>query len=121
MNHDSREAADRIGRDGTLMVWGYRPDIFAYTRMKAGTRFLDSQPLTGVLADRHLTNAEVIAPEWAAQNRKELSRTTPTWIVDGLGPYNPTLAISNYPDLKEWLTGYREVGRTRGTIIYRRK
>jgi hypothetical protein len=121
MNHDSREAADRIGRDGTLMVWGYRPDIFAYARMQAGTRFLDSQPLSGVLADRHLTNAEVIAPEWAAENRKELSKTTPTCIVDGLGLYNPSLSISNYPDLQEWLAGYREVARTQGTIIYRRK
>ena len=121
LNQDSRDAADRIGREGTLMVWGYRPDIFAYTRMKAGTRFLDSQPLTGVLADRHLTNSQVIAPGLAAENRKELSRTTPTWIVDGLGLYNPTLAISNYPDLREWLAGYREIARTRGSIIYRRK
>ncbi len=121
MNQDSRAAADRLGHEGTLLEWGYRPDIFAYTRMQAGTRFLDSQPLTGVLADRHLTNSEVIAPEWAAENRRELLGTTPGWIVDGLGPYNPALAISNYPDLREWLDGYREVGRTRGAIIYRRK
>jgi hypothetical protein len=119
MNQDSRAAADRIGSDGTLMVWGYRPDIFAYTRMRAGTRFLDSQPLTGVLADRHLTNSEVIAPELAAENRRELSKMTPAWIVDGLAPFNPTLAISNYPDLRNWLAQYREVARTRGTIIYR--
>ena len=121
MNQDSRAAADRIGQDGTLLEWGYRPDIFAYTRMRAGTRFLDSQPLTGVLADRHLTNSEAIAPEWAAENRRELLRSAPDWIVDGLGPYNPALAISNYADLKDWLAEYREVGRTRGTIIYRRK
>ena len=121
MNQDSRAAADRIGREGTLLVWGYRPDIFAYTRMQAGSRFLDSQPLTGVLADRHLTNSQVMAPEWAAENRKELLRTHPTWIVDGLGPYNRELAISNYPDLKNWLEEYREVGRTAGTIIYKRK
>jgi hypothetical protein len=121
MNQDSREAADLIGHDGTLLVWGYRPDIFAYTRMNAGTRFLDSQPLTGVLADRHLTNSEVIAPEWAAENRRELAGTQPDWIVDGLAAYNPALAISNYADLKGWLAGYREVGRTRGNIIYKRK
>ena len=120
MNQDSRSAADRIGHEGTLLVWGYRPDIFAYTRMQAGTRFLDSQPLTGVLADRHLTNSDVIAPEWAAENRKELSKTAPDWIVDGLAPYNPALGISNYPDLSDWLAGYQEVGRTRGTIIYKR-
>lgn len=121
LNEDSRAAADRVGHDGTLLVWGYRPDIFAYTRMVAGTRFLDSQPLTGVLADRHLTNSEAIAPEWAAENRRELVRTQPSWIVDGLGPLNPRLAISNYPDLEDWLSSYREVGRTRFTVIYQRK
>jgi hypothetical protein len=121
MNQDSRAAADRIDREGTLLVWGYRPDIFAYTRMPAGSRFLDSQPLTGVLADRHLTSSDVAAPELAARNRQELIQTRPTWIVDGLGPLNPALAITNYPDLREWLAGYQEVGRTRYTVIYRRK
>ncbi len=119
MNQDSRAAADRIGHDGTLLVWGYRPDIFAYTRMPAGTRFLDSQPLTGVLADRHLTNSEAAAPELAAANRRELVGTQPTWIVDGLAPFNPKLAITNYPVLREWLANYTEVGRTQFTIIYR--
>jgi hypothetical protein len=121
MNQDSHAAADRIDRQGTLLVWGYRPDIFAYTRMPAGTRFLDSQPLTGVLADRHLSSSDVAAPELAARNRRELIQTRPTWIVDGLGPLNPALAITNYPDLGNWLAGYQEVGRTRYTIIYRLK
>lgn len=121
MNQDSRTAADKIGREGTLLVWGYRPDIFAYTRMGAGTRFLDSQPLTGVLADRHLTNSDVAVPEWAAKNRRELLGTRPAWIVDGLGPFNPNLAIANYPDLREWLSGYAEVSRTAHTVIYKHK
>jgi hypothetical protein len=121
LNQDSRAVADRIGHEGTLLVWGYRPDIFAYTRMPAGSRFLDSQPLTGVLADRHLTDSQGIAPELAAANRRELITTKPTWIVDGLGPLNPALAITNYPDLREWLAGYSEAARTRDSVIYRRK
>jgi hypothetical protein len=121
MNQDSQAAAAKIGPEGTLLVWGYRPDIFAYTRIPAGTRFLDSQPLTGVLADRHLTNSDAAAPAWAAQNRRELTGTQPTWIVDGLGPFNPQLAIANYPDLREWLSGYQQVDRTPGTTIYKRK
>jgi len=121
MNQDSREAAGKIGPQGSLLVWGYRPDIFAYTRMPAGSRFLDSQPLTGVLADRHLTNSEVIAPEWAAQNRRELIGTKPDWIVDGLGPLNHSLAITEYPDLREWLGSYQEVGRTKFSVIYKRR
>jgi hypothetical protein len=134
LNEDSRAAADRILRTGTrpgtppvalraetLLVWGYRPDIFTYTRMRAGSRFLDSQPLTGVLADRHLTSSQAFAPAWAARNRRELIANDPTWIVDGLGPLNPALAITNYPDLSEWLGNYREVGRTRFSIIYKLK
>jgi hypothetical protein len=119
LNEDSKAVSDSIGRSGTLLVWGYRPDIFAYTRMRAGSRFLDSQPLTGVLADRHLTNSQAFAPAWAARNRRELIANDPTWIVDGLGPLNPALAITNYPDLSEWLGNYREVGRTRFSIIYK--
>lgn len=121
LNQDSKTVSDRLGRAGTLLVWGYRPDIFAYTRMPAGSRFLDSQPLTGVLADRHLTSSRPFAPEWAERNRRELIASDPTWIVDGLGPINPALAIKNYPDLSDWLRNYQEVGRTRFSIIYKLK
>jgi hypothetical protein len=121
LNHDSLAASNHIEDVGTLLVWGYRPDIFTYTRMAAGSRFLDSQPLTGVLADRHLTSSEPFAPAWAARNRRELIASDPTWIVDGLGPLNPNLAITNYPDLHEWLANYQEVGRTRFSIIYKLK
>jgi hypothetical protein len=121
LNQDSHRASDRIAGPGTLLVWGYRPDVFAYTRMPAGSRFLDSQPLTGVLADRHLSTSQPFAPEWAARNRRELIASDPKWIVDGLGPLNPDLAIANFPDLREWLANYREVGRTRFSIIYRLK
>ena len=121
MNQDSHAAADKIGHEGTLLVWGYRPDIFAYSRMQAGARFLDSQPLTGVLADRHLTNSAAAAPAWAAQNRRELTSMQPTWIVDGLGPFNPNLAITHYADLTNWLTNYQEYARTEHTVIYKHK
>lgn len=122
MMNDSEAASRELtagSRGGdTLLVWGYRPDIFAFTRFEAGTRFLDSQPLTGVIADRHLVSSEAVAPDWAAQNRKELIQTHPTYIVDGLGPYNPTLAITNYPDLAAWLRHYRVIGRTEHTVVY---
>jgi hypothetical protein len=120
LNQDSKAASDRLS-GGTLLVWGYRPDVLAYTRMPAGSRFLDSQPLTGVLADRHLTTSQAFAPEWAARNRRELIASDPTWIVDGLGPLNPALAITNFPDLHDWLGNYREVGRTSFSIIYKLK
>jgi hypothetical protein len=121
LNQDSQAISDRIASPGTLLVWGYRPDIFAYTRKLAGSRFLDSQPLTGVLADRHLTSSQAAAPEWAAHNRRELIASDPAWIVDGLGPLNQALAITSFPDLQEWLGNYREVGRTPFSVIYKLK
>jgi hypothetical protein len=123
MMEDSREVARQLNALGssasTLLVWGYRPDIFPFSGLGAGTRFLDSQPLTGVLADRHLTSADVLFPELAARNRAELRTTSPDFIVDGLGPLNPALAIERFPDLRSWLAGYEPVGRTRMSVIYR--
>lgn len=122
MNQDSRAVSSLLTSaappGATLLVWGYRPDIFMYTRFAAGTPFLDSQPLTGVIADRHLTHSEPSAPELAAHNRARLTQYTPTFIVDGLGPYNPSLAITQYPDLRRWLDHYREIARTRTSVIY---
>ncbi|HEX5230412.1 MAG TPA: hypothetical protein VFW44_22020, partial [Bryobacteraceae bacterium] len=71
--------------------------------------------------DRHLTNSTSVAPDLAARNRRELIASDPAWVVDGLGPLNPALAITNFPDLREWLGNYREVGRTRFSIIYKVK
>jgi hypothetical protein len=122
MNQDSRAVASyltRAARPGdTLLVWGYRPDIFLYTRLPAGAPFLDSQPLTGVIADRHLTQSKPSAPLLAAQNRLALTRYRPTFIVDGLGLYNPKLAITSYPDLAGWLEQYTVSSKTTNSVIY---
>jgi len=119
---DSREAAAWLNQHkhagDTLQVWGYRPDIYVYTRLPYASRFGDSQPLTGVPADRHLTDARPLVPAWAARNRQELITATPTFIVDGLGPMNPRLAITRYPDLSAWLAQYQPVHRTALAVIY---
>lgn len=124
MDRDSRAAAgftrDRAKPGDTLFVWGYRPEMYAYTGLPAATIFLDSQPLTGVPADRHLTQSEPVETVLASQRRAELTRSQPTFVLDGLGLYNPQLAITNYPDLREWMAQYREVGRRGQTIIYMR-
>ena len=121
MERDSRAAASLLNGPGDLLVWGYRPEIYAISGKPAATRFLDSQPLTGVLADRHLIDSRVSAPDLAKSNRAELITTKPEWIVDGLGPYNPQLAITQFADLREWLQSYAEAGRTPGSIVYRRR
>jgi hypothetical protein len=123
IDRDSQSAAEKLralSHSGdTLFVWGFRPDIFIYSRLPAGTRFLESQPISGVLADRHLFSNASVAPEFTAPNRVELLSTNPTFIVDGLGLYNPALAIDRQPDLASWFARYKEVARTGFSIVYR--
>jgi hypothetical protein len=125
LDRDSRAAADWINAhkraSDTLVVWGYRPDIFVFTRLPWASRFGDSQPLTGVPADRHLFDATPLTPEWAIANRRELAASSPTFIVDGLGPLNPRLAITSYADLARWLAQYEPAHTTTLTVIYRRR
>jgi hypothetical protein len=125
MDRDSRAAAALVRQAAhpgdTLFVWGFRPELYVDTRLPAATRFLDSQPLTGVPADRHLTQSQPLEIEAAQARRRELAESTPTFIMDGLGLYNPKLAISRYPELRTWFAQYREVARTMGIVIYRRK
>lgn len=125
MDRDSRAAAgltrERARPGDTLFVWGYRPEIYVYTRLPAATMYIDSQPLTGIPADRHLTQTTPIETEAPRERRAALVGSRPTFILDGLGPYNPRLAITRYPDLREWLEHYREVARTAGTVIYQRR
>jgi hypothetical protein len=125
MDRDSFAAAALIrplaAPGDTLLAWGYRPELYVYTRLPAATMYLDSQPLTGVPADRHLTGSRPVETVRAAERRAALTKSTPAFVADGLGLYNPQLAIANYPELREWMAGYREVARTGGTVIYRRR
>jgi hypothetical protein len=126
MDQESRQAADILNRlrsgGDTLFVWGYRPDLFAYTGIPAASRYLDCQAMTGVPADRHLTQSgSVLPPEATARARRELAASHPSFIIDGLSEYNPRLAISAYPELRVWLAQYQEVARVRGILIYRRR
>ncbi|HLI84502.1 MAG TPA: hypothetical protein VKV17_11325 [Bryobacteraceae bacterium] len=125
MDRDSRKVAaltrSLAHKGDTLFVWGYRPELYVYTRMPAATIFLDSQPLTGVPADRHLTEATPLETAAARTRRAELAQTHPAFVIDGLSLYNPRLAMSRYPELRAWLAQYREAGRTATSIIYSRR
>ena len=125
MDRDSRAAAallrPLVHFGDTLFVWGFRPEVYVYTGLPAATRFLDSQPLTGVPADRHLTQSAPVETAAPREHRTELAGASPTFIVDGLGLYNPRLAIGNYADLRDWLEQYREVARSAQSVIYRRR
>lgn len=124
MDQDSRKAAS-LARELTtpaesIFVWGYRPEIYVYADRRAASRFLDSQPLTGVPADRHLTQSQPVETVQIRAHRAELAQSRPAFILDGLAPYNSQLAIDRYPDLQQWLAQYREVARTATVILYQR-
>ena len=125
MDRDSRTAAALVraaAQPGdTLFVWGFRPEIYVYSQLPAATRFLDSQPLTGVPADRHLTQSTPVETVESLARRAELAASRPTIVVDGLGEYNRRLALTEFADLRAWMAGYREVGRSAGSVIYRRE
>ena len=124
---DSRRAAREVARwsraSDTIFVWGFRPEIYFYSGRLSASRYLESQPLTGVLADRHLDRSEAFLPQQAAGRRRELARDLaahpPVVIVDGLGPYNPGLAIEQYPELRDVLARYAVVAQTGGARVYR--
>lgn len=119
---DSQAAADLVNAHkhsgDTLFVWGYRPGVFVYTRMPAASRFWDSQPLTGVPADRHLRDTLAVLPGQAAANRAAFAASRPTFVVDSLSFSNPHLAIGQYPELRSWLAQYQVVARTPLSVIY---
>ena len=121
---DCRDAATKIrslAKPGdTLFVWGYRPELNVLAGLRGATPFLDSQPLTGVIADRHLNSSQPTAAAFAERNRRRLPGFQPSFIADGLGPYNPELAITRYDDLRSWLSPYELVAETQGFHIYRR-
>ncbi len=123
LDQESRQAAAlvrQIAQAGdTIFVWGYRPNVVVYTRLPVASRMWESQPLTGVPADRHLGDARSVDPEWARQNRAELVRSSPSILVDGLSAYNPTLSIGGYPDLAEWFHRYCLAGHAGGIAVYR--
>ncbi len=124
MDLDSKTVAAEINSlanpNSTLFVWGYRPNIYVYSRLIPPGIFSDSQPLNGVPADRHLSAATSIYSGPAARNRKELAETAPSFIVDGLSVFNSRLRPEVYPELQTWLSSYRLIKRTRFSLIYER-
>ncbi len=94
LDKDSRAAAGlihaRAAAGSTLYVWGYRPELFVYTGLRPAARYLDSQTMTGVPADRHLTQSIAVLTRGTHEAREELARSRPDFIADGLSLYNPS-------------------------------
>ena len=105
----------------TLFVWGYRPDVYVYTRLVPPGKFSDSQPLDGVPADRHLESSEASVGIPAGRNRSRLIQTEPTFVVDGLGLLNPALKVEGFGDMSVWMRNYRLIAETKLSRIYARE
>lgn len=125
MDRDSREASaivKRLAAPGdTLFVWGYRPEDWIYTGLTAANRYMDCQALTGVPADRHLTQSQAVSTSGTAEARSEVARSHPAFIMDGLTKFNPSLDMAKYPELKSWIAEYQPIAQTRFTVVYRRR
>ena len=125
MDQDARRAADIINAaaqpDDTIFIWGYRPNIIDYTRLPAVGKFWESQPVTGVPADRHLSSSQSLDADLAKRNLQELVRSRPNIIVDGLSLYNQDLSMQSRVETRNWLLSYCEIGNTgQGILIYQR-
>lgn len=119
LHRDSQQVARYIREQGkpadTLFVWGYRPDIDALARRRGGTPFLESQPLTCVFADRHLTVSRAMSGQGCEERLRRFREAEPDWLVDGLGPLNVRLRLEAYRSMK----GYALVMRTPSAYLYR--
>jgi hypothetical protein len=125
LDEDSR-AASKLALQyappgGTLYVWGYRPEDYLYTRLLPATRYLECQALTGVPADRHLTQSAAVLTSGTHEAREELAASRPDIVIDGLSLYNPALSMDRYSELRNWINEYKEVGRTKGSIVLLRR
>ena len=137
---EGEEAVDRVGLEAMraprepagpedyLFVWGYRPEIYYFSGLVPATRYLSTQPLTGVPADVHYfsdTYRSVLDSLSTATAReqlvKDLEATKPKYIVDELGMFNADLSINSYPELKELMEGYKATGPVARFMVYTRR
>jgi hypothetical protein len=128
MRADSPRATGAETPSDYLFVWGYRPEIYYWSGLVPASRYLSTQPLTGVPADVHyfggqyhslLENHATAAAR--AELLSDLERTRPEYIIDELGAFNSDLAIMNYPELREFMDGYKSLGMVERFVVYRRK
>ncbi len=126
---DPAVAVDRLGAEGIreggpknraengssdyLFVWGNWPEIYYWSGLLPASRFLSTQPLTGVPADvQYATGGykSILDATVTTAARMELARhlelTTPRYIVDELGFRDEQLSIQRYPELSEVMKNY---------------
>jgi hypothetical protein len=117
-----------VGPTDYLFVWGYRPEIYYFSGLLPASRYLSTQPLTGVPADVHYfsdNDRSVLDERSTALAREQLiwdlRETRPKYIVDELGMFNAELSINSYPELKEFMQEYKPIGPVARFMIYSRR
>ena len=125
---DSPRERGAEGPADYLFVWGYRPELYYWSGLIPASKYLSTQMLTGVPADVHYFGEEYhsileenVTRAARAELARELDEVRPRYIVDELGSFNANLAFSNYPEFREIISGYRNVGMIKRFIIYHRR
>jgi len=141
---DGEDAADLVGleeiRDGGprsreakgptdyLFVWGYRPGVYYFSGLLPASRYLSTQPLTGVPGDVHYSandSRSILDDADTALARgqliRDLQETRPKYIIDELGMFNAALSINSYPELSEFMRDYKSLGSVGLFRVYSRR
>jgi 4-amino-4-deoxy-L-arabinose transferase-like glycosyltransferase len=116
-SEDIREHGPRSraanGSPDYLFVWGNWPEIYYWSGLLPASRYLSTQPLTGVPADIHYAQEgyrSILDASVTAAARTELVRdlvqTPPGYIVDELGFRDDRLSIERYPELNDFMKNY---------------
>jgi hypothetical protein len=116
------------GPSDYLFVWGYRPELYYWSGLLPASKYLSTQPLTGVPGDAHYHSVHyhlvLDERDTAAARRElaeELARTQPEYIIDELGFFNDNLAMPRYSEFDDVLSRYKRTGTVKRFIIYRRR
>jgi len=127
MRADSPRTRGATNASDYLFVWGSRAEIYYWSGLLPASRYLSTQPLTGVPADvHHEGESHPVLDESAstaarAELLRELEQTRPKYIVDELGFFRTDLSIESYPEFREFLKEYKNIGPTGEFIIYRNR
>ena len=111
-----------------LFVWGYRPELYYWSGLLPASRYLSSQPITGVPADVHFFGGlarPILGPAETELARsklmEDLNRTRPKYVIDELGAFNAEFGIDSIPELAGFIQDYRQVDSTPSFILYCRR
>jgi 4-amino-4-deoxy-L-arabinose transferase-like glycosyltransferase len=129
MRPDGPRTGEGAGQADYLFIWGYRPEIYYWSGLLPASRYLSTQPLTGVPADMHYFDSEnhrllfdeATTAEAREQLVRDLKQTQPNFIIDELGAFNSGLSIESYPELREVMREYKYYVTTDRFVVYRKR